>query len=205
MAPSLSPDEEPLPLDEQQALLDIVYRSILSGLTGGGPMEPDVNKLPERLRRNQGAFVTLRVKGQLNGCIGSLGAEDPLASIVARVSWEAAFADFRLPSLEREDLERLHIEISVLSPLEPMQVTSEESLLAALRPGVDGLLIDAGFAHATFLPAVWKEYPEPGFFVRHLKAKAGLPPDWWSPDMKVFRYSAFEFGVDAASLSPPAG
>lgn len=200
---ALSPSAERSDLTEQERrlLLDIAYRSILSGLDGNPPPKPHQDDLPEGLRTVRDAFVTLHVRGQLNGCIGKMGSSEPLAAVVAYAAWQAAFADPRLPALTCADLDDLHIEVSVLSPQEPMPATSEEELLAHLRPGVDGLVIEADSAHATLLPAVWARCPDPVVFLRLLMRKAGLVPGLWPKDMKAFRYTAFEFGADASGLS----
>ena len=75
------------------------------------------------------------------------------------------------------ELPRLEIEVSVLTPLEPVPVAGdgEAEALAALRPGVDGLLLEAAGRRAVFIPAMWEELPDPAQFLGHLRRKAGLP------------------------------
>jgi AMMECR1 domain-containing protein len=70
-----------------------------------------------------------------------------------------------------------------------MVVSSEDDLLRQIRPGVDGLILQAGFRRGTFLPSVWAELPEKELFLTHLKLKAGLPADYWSDTLRVFRYT----------------
>jgi AMMECR1 domain-containing protein len=72
----------------------------------------------------------------------------------------------------------------------PLVFASEEDLIAQLRPGVDGLLLEEGGRRGTFLPSVWGEVPEPKRFLEHLKIKAGLPPGYWSATVRVSRYEA---------------
>jgi AmmeMemoRadiSam system protein A len=197
---------EPLSSAEGAELLNIAERSIRSGL-GGGRHVPHLSELPPRLRRHQGAFVTVLVAGELNGCIGTLYPDDPVAIAVARRAWDAAFADPRLPALRAEDLARSEIEISVLSELEPVPAASEAELIANLRIGVDGLLIAAGMYRATFLPVMWERLSEPAEFLHQLQMKAGLPPGWWPPNMQAARYTAQVFvrsvaGVSAAPSDP---
>lgn len=178
-------------------LLDAAQRSVRAGLAGEGPLLPDAGALadaPDEVRRQLGVFVTIRVAGALNGCIGSVEAREPLALSVPRLAWEAAFADPRLPSLTWADEPHTSLKVSVLSPLEQLDVDSEEALLAALRPGVDGLLIAAGLRRATFLPAVWETLPDRSEFLRHLQAKAGLPLGQWLPGTTASRYTSVEFG-----------
>ena len=202
---------EPSPLSDEalcdearRALLDAAERSVRSGLAGEGPHVPDaeaLEALPPELRARRGAFVTIRVAGELNGCIGSLEPRHELAVAVPRLAWEAAFADPRLPALTWADEPRMSTKVSVLSPLEALDVASETELLAALRPGVDGLVIGAGPRRATFLPAVWASLPDPRDFLRHLQAKARLPPGEWLPGTRALRYTAFEFGRDPQSVA----
>ena len=59
-----------------------------------------------------------------------------------------------------------------------------------MRPGIDGLILESSGRRGTFLPAVWESLPDAGSFVRQLKLKAGLPPDHWSADTVVYRYTA---------------
>ncbi len=90
--------------------------------------------------------------------------------------------------------------LSILSPLEPLSFASDQDLLSQLRPGVDGVLLEAGWQRGTFLPAVWEQLPDPREFLRHLKRKAGLAPDFWSAGVAVHRYTV-ESIEDA---SPPS-
>jgi AmmeMemoRadiSam system protein A len=183
--------------EAQWALIDLARRSIQAGLAGQTARVPDdaeLEALPAAVRARRGVFVTVKVRGELNGCIGSLDARDPLAVAVPALAWDSAFADPRLPALTPADEDGLEIELSVLSPLEKMATVSEAELVAAVRPGVDGLVIGAGTRRATFLPAVWEALPEPLDFVRHLEAKARIRPGHWPEGMEAFRYTAQEFG-----------
>lgn len=171
-------------------LLDIAERSIVEGLRNRRPTLPDVARLDADLRRAVGAFVTLQVRGELNGCIGSIETDQPLGVSVARHTWSAAFADPRLPSLRRDDYEHLDIEISILSALEPIPADSRADVLDTLRPGVDGLLLTAGARHAVFLPSVWEQISSAEMFVAHLLHKAGLVPTSWPRDLRAFVFTA---------------
>jgi len=171
-------------------LLDIADRVIMAGLDSRGPLVPDRSGLHADLRRTFGAFVTLTVRGELNGCIGSIEGDEPLDLAVARHAWSAAFEDPRLPPLRWSDYAHLAIEVSVLSPLSVLPAESRSGLLDALRPGVDGLLIGAGMRRAVFLPSVWEQLPSADAFVEHLFRKAGLAPDVWPDDLRAHRFTA---------------
>jgi AMMECR1 domain-containing protein len=88
-----------------------------------------------------------------------------------------------------EELPELEIEVSVLSPLEPLPARDEAEAARRLRPGADGLYLEAGPHRATFIPAVWDQLPDPRAFLHHLQAKAGLAGGW-RPDTRLFRFSA---------------
>ena len=70
-----------------------------------------------------------------------------------------------------------------------MDCPDDASLLVQLRPNVDGLVLCYGGRRATFLPQVWESLPDPREFVRELKRKAGLPADFWHPELEVSRYT----------------
>jgi len=173
-----------------EQLLDIADGVVVAGLDGRRPAVPDPSDLHVDLLQRLGAFVTLEVRGELNGCIGSIEGHEPLGTAVARHAWSAAFADPRLPPLRRSDHAHLEIEISVLSPLSTLAAGSRSALLDALRPGVDGLLIESGARRAVFLPSVWAQLPSRERFVEHLFRKAGLAPAVWPEDLAAHRFSA---------------
>jgi AmmeMemoRadiSam system protein A len=185
---------------EQHLLLTVAKASIEHGLRHGGPLTVEALAYPPALREPWAVFVTLRHGTQLRGCIGTLEATHPLVAAVARFAWHAAFRDARFPPLQEEELPRLHLHLSILSPPEPMHVDSEADLLAQLRPGEDGLLIEDGPYHATFLPSVWENLPDKTEFLRHLKRKAGLSPHHWSTAFRASRYRAYSFAASAAEL-----
>jgi len=178
----------------QQQLLDIAEASIRHGLDYGRALEPSLKDYPAVLGAEGACFVTLHSHGELRGCIGSLVAHRPLAEDVAHNAYAAAFTDPRFPPLRDMELDGLELHISILTPSEPMQFDSEEDLLQQMRPGIDGLIMEDGFRRGTFLPSVWEQLPNRELFLRHLKQKAGLPPDYWSDTLKVSRYTTESFG-----------
>jgi AMMECR1 domain-containing protein len=84
---------------------------------------------------------------------------------------------------------------------EPLDVASEDQLLALLRPSIDGLILESDTGRATFLPAVWEQLPDPVLFVRHLKMKAGWPTTYWSNRVRCYRYTTESFGEDETEVS----
>lgn len=174
---------------ERQTLLDVARRSIRHGLEQGGPLKVLPSDFPAALQAHRACFVTLDLDGQLRGCIGSLQASEPLVANAARNAHAAAFSDPRFPPVRADEEPRLELHISILSPPQPMTVTSQDDLLRQLRPGLDGLILTDGWHRGTFLPAVWKDLPDPSQFLAHLKLKAGLPVDYWSPSLRFHRYT----------------
>lgn len=141
--------------------------------------------------REPGAtFVSLHwPDGELQGCIGSLEAHQSLADDVARNAVAAGTRDPRGRWLELDDVDELDIEVSILSPLELLAFGSEAEAKALVRPGIDGLLLEARGRRGTLLPVVWESLPEVDEFFDALKRKAGLPADYWSDDVRLWRYT----------------
>jgi len=174
-------------------LTDLAWASIRHGLEWGKPLPPPAER-PGPLAGMGAAFVTLHAKGQLRGCIGSPVAWRPLAEDVADNAFKAAFADPRFPPLREAELPDIALSVSVLTPPVPMTFTDEADLLAQLRVRIDGLIIEDGGRRALFLPSVWEQLPDKRQFLAHLKAKAGLRPDHWSPGLRASVFQAVEVG-----------
>ncbi len=145
------------------------------------------------LRERAATFVTLRIAGELRGCIGSIDARRALAEDVAANAQGAAFRDPRFPPVTADALEALAIEVSLLSARTMLAAASEADALAVLRPGVDGVYLEYGEARATYLPQVWQSMPDPLVFLSELRRKAGLDARFWHRDLRLSRYSVEEF------------
>ena len=141
------------------------------------------------LDRPGATFVTLSLNGELRGCIGSLEAERSLREDVAANARAAALHDPRFEPLAERDLEGLSVEVSLLTAPQPLTFDDEDDLVRQLQAARDGVLLEYGRNRSTFLPQVWEQLPDPWDFLRHLKAKAGLSPDFWSLDLRVSRYA----------------
>lgn len=184
-----------LSVADRTTLLDVARASIQHGLRHRRALAVNPNDYPETLRPLRATFVTLETGGQLRGCIGALVAYQPLIQDVAAHAYAAAFEDPRFPELRPDEFPNLEIFISALSPPELMRFSSEEDLLKQVQPGVDGLILQFHQYRATFLPAVWENLPDPYVFLAQLKHKAGLPLDFWSPELRVERYTTEYFGA----------
>ncbi len=144
----------------------------------------------EALERSGATFVTLMKEGELRGCIGTLAAVRVRCAPTCEANAvAAAFRDPRFLPLRGEEFATTSVEVSVLSASEPLAFDDETHLLAQLRPGVDGVILEYGRRRATFLPQVWDTLGEPRGFLEALKHKAGLPAEFWHPHVNVSRYS----------------
>ncbi len=178
---------------ERQLLLQLAQDSVRHGLDEGRALGVRPEDYPERLRLQRATFVTLTRQGELRGCIGHLEAIQPLVADVVENAWSAAFRDPRFPPLKPHELAGLSIHISVLTPPEAMHFTTENEVLDQIRPGVDGLILEDGPYHGTFLPSVWESLPDKDEFWMHLKRKAGLPFNHWSDSVRIWRYRTEAF------------
>jgi hypothetical protein len=142
-------------------------------------------------------FVTLTRKGQLRGCIGSLEAHRSLGRDIEANAQAAAFRDPRFLPLTEHELDQIRVEVSILSKPEAMTFSNEANALAQLRPGIDGVIFQSDEHRSTFLPQVWQQLPEPREFMGHLKQKAGLPTDYWSDQVRLFRYTVDKYEESA--------
>jgi MEMO1 family protein len=175
------------------ALIDLVRRSILFGLDTGQPPHLIADGTVAPLLAAPGAaFITLRRSGALRSCIGSAVATRPLIVDVVQHAFNAAFRDWRFPRLDWLELARLSLSVSVLTTPEPMRSTDEADLLAQLRPGVDGLIIEDLGRRSLFLPSVWEELTDRRQFLMALKLKAGLGADHVSPGFRAQRFRSIE-------------
>lgn len=178
---------------DREILKQVARDSVLRGVGEGISLRVSLEDFPETLRRVGAVFVTLRKEGRLRGCIGSYLARRPLVEDVAENAFAAAFRDPRFSPVSQEEFDSLEIHISLLEPPAPLHVGSRDALLTALRPGVDGLLLEDPPHRATFLPQVWEALPDPKDFLEELLLKAGLPRDHWSDTIRFQRYEVEEF------------
>ena len=187
---------QPLTDDQGMALVALARQTLADHFGESSGDESLEKRLrDDRLTETAGIFVTLKIDDSLRGCIGSLWAKTTILTGVKDNALHAAFHDPRFPPLKREELDAVHIEVSVLSEPAPISYGDADALLAKLRPGVDGVIIEKGSASATFLPQVWKQLPTPEGFLSNLCLKAGLPANAWRTGdliVKTYQVQYFE-------------
>lgn len=172
----------------RQTMLLTAVNAIRQGVHLGTRLELDLNDYELALVEPHASFVTIKLHGQLRGCMGSLSSKQPLIENIARNAYNAAFEDPRFQPLTATEFLDIEIEVSVLSDQQILHCETEQALVQQLVPGRDGLILDDGKHCATFLPAVWEQLPTAQQFVAQLKLKAGLEAEQWNTNIKASRY-----------------
>ncbi|MDP2981083.1 MAG: AmmeMemoRadiSam system protein B, partial [Candidatus Omnitrophota bacterium] len=164
--------DEYLNKEEKQKILEVARLSIIEAVTGERQFLPNVTE--DRLKENCGAFVTIKENGQLRGCIGYIQAVKPLYETVKDVAKSAAVNDYRFNPVTKDELDKLDLEISVLTPLKKIKDISE------IEVGKHGLYMKKGFNSGLLLPQVASEYNwDKETFLKETCRKAGLSHDAW--------------------------
>ncbi len=171
---------------DQQLLLQIARNAVRSYLAGQSPRLPDVSSGP--LTESRGIFVSLHQGVELRGCIGNIHTASPLYRSVAECAIAAAVGDPRFMPLMAAELPNVEFEISVLSPLEPVNDIQE------IEVGKHGILISKRSARGLLLPQVATTYGwDRKRFLQETCRKAGLKPDDWKDGAVIQSFSALVF------------
>ena len=133
-------------------------------------------------------FVTLNIDGNLRGCIGSIIAHQPFINDFVQNSINAAFRDPRFSPLSREEVDKISVDISILSDPKQMIFNDEQDLLNQMVPNIDGIIIRDDGMQAVYLPCVWEQLPDKEMFLKSLKMKAGMLPDHFSKTFQAYRF-----------------
>jgi AmmeMemoRadiSam system protein A len=179
-----------LPEPDRRALLELARRAIAHSVLLQAPPEeiPDTGIFAEK----RGAFVTIHLHGRLRGCIGIVEAYGPLGMVIAHCAAGAALHDPRFAPVRAEEIDRLQIEISLLSPLELIQAEQVEI-------GKHGLLISQSGRRGLLLPQVALEHKlTREQFLEETCRKAGLQPKAWQyPDTEIFGFTCEVFSEES--------
>jgi AmmeMemoRadiSam system protein A len=178
-----------LTTEEKLLLLQIARNSIQAGVPAFSDMH--ANLKPESpLNLQLAVFVTLKIQGNLRGCIGHVTPQYPLAEAVARMAVQSAGHDPRFSPVSAQEIPQLSIEISVLTP--PVRIKGPEDILI----GRHGLIIEKGHYRGLLLPQVATEQKWDAItFLGKTCWKAGLPERaWHDPDTTIESFEAIVFG-----------
>jgi AmmeMemoRadiSam system protein A len=185
---------ESVTADEQKLLLELARKTVKQVASRGALPDVDSSKLSSRLKEPKGCFVTLTKRGALRGCIGHIFPKEPLYKAVIENAQSAAINDYRFPPVTADEVDKLALEVSVLTEPKPLSFTSPEDLLAKLQPHKDGVVLQIGMQRATYLPQVWEQISDKVSFLNSLSQKAGCPANAWrSPGVSVLIYHAQAF------------
>ena len=161
---------------KKKVLLKLARESLAQAV--GEPSHIVIDKMLEEnpwLKEKGAAFVTLNTKeGALRGCIGSLVAHRKLYEDVMANAQNAALHDPRFVAMRKDELDKIKVEVSLLTPAKPLEYSSIEDLKSKIRVGKDGVILKQGHYQSTFLPQVWEQLPSFELFFAHLCKKAGL-------------------------------
>ncbi len=166
-----------------QVIVQLARQTLLKSL-GESPDPADEKLLAKNLqdevfKNKRATFVTLNSHGNLRGCIGSLSARRTLVEDVRANVLHVAYRDSRFNPLQKEELNRISIEVSILTPPVTLKYTGPADLLRKLRPHIDGVILRRGIHSSTYLPQVWEQLADAEQFLSRLCLKANLPSDAW--------------------------
>ena len=171
--------------EERQRLLTVARRSLEARVRRGPAATPDT-RAP--LDLPSGAFVSIHTGPQLRGCLGRITRDWALGRVVAHLAEAVSYSDPRFDPVTIDELPRLHIEISVLTP--EVAMTGVE----AIEVGRHGLIVECGGRRGLLLPQVATQHGwDAVTFLDHTCIKAGLPPQAWEHDARVYLFEALVF------------
>lgn len=173
---------------DKEFLLDLARRTLEEYLETGEVANVNQKELNETLQSKCGAFVTLKKKEMLRGCIGRFTSDEPLYSVVQKMAVSAATRDPRFPPVQEKELEDITVEISVLTPLQKIDSIDE------IEMGRHGIYIKDGFRTGTFLPQVAHEtgWTKEEFLGHCARDKAGIGWEGWK-NADIYIYEALVF------------
>ena len=178
-----------------QALVAVARRGLELYVHDRVIYHPDLDEQPTAVTQPGCSFVTLTNNGRLRGCIGATEARWPLAEDVARHAGSAA-RDPRFAPVEPVELADIRLEVTILTPSQPLVFTDYAELQQKLRPGLDGVILTWQEQRGVLLPQVWARIPIPAHFLAVLARKAGIPEDMLTavpPTIKVYTFQVQHF------------
>lgn len=165
--------------DERRFLLTLARKAVREAANTGKLPAVDIEFITPNLSVRKGCFVTLTKAGLLRGCIGHIIAQEPLYRAVLNNALHASINDPRFQPVSADEVDKLEIEISVLTDPLPLFFSSVGDLLGKLHPHKDGVVLQIGGRSATYLPQVWEQLPDKIDFLNSLAEKAGCEPSAW--------------------------
>ncbi len=190
-------------LTEKQGafLLNLARETITDKLKAPGKKDADII-VPEKdkdtiSKKKRGVFITLHKDHELRGCIGTIEAARSIVEGVKYNALNAAFHDPRFSPVTKNELEKINIEVSILTKPVKIKYDNTNDLIDKITPFQDGVIIKKKNCSATFLPQVWDQLPDCELFLSHLCRKAGLKAnEWQKNDLEVSLYQVQYFNEE---------
>ena len=180
-------------IEDKRYLLHLARTVILDRLGQKPPRPVPARSSPEFMEK-RGCFVTLHLNGGLRGCIGTIEPTKSLISAVKENAVLAGFQDSRFSPVTVEEMDRITIEISILTKPVPLRFQNPDDLKKQMKPGVHGVILSQDYNRATFLPQVWEQLPGIEDFLGYLCRKAGMEKTCWKntkTSVEVYEVLAF--------------
>jgi hypothetical protein len=189
----MSDNKRDIPAAQRKFLLELA-RSTITAEIKNRELPQYSKKIPPGLAEERGTFVTLHIENRLRGCIGSILPVEPVYESVRKNALNSAFRDPRFSPLTANELDKVHIEISVLTRPKRLSFTDGEDLKRRLKPNMHGVILSHHGNSSTFLPQVWEQLPDKEEFLEHLCLKGRMDKSCWkNPETKVEVYEAEVF------------
>lgn len=183
-----------LSASDQATLLSLAYDAIWATAHDKPLPTVDLHSLAPALREERASFVTISTAGNLRGCIGTVEKCLPLAQDVILRASAAASRDPRFPPIQIEELDKLDVEVSVLTNPEQLEYDDPHDLPRILEREKYGVILHFGSKRATFLPQVWERVRDGEQFLALLCRKAMLPENYWNTgelEFETYRVESF--------------
>lgn len=151
---------------------------------------------PYKIER--GVFVTLFSDNKLRGCIGNIEPEGSLFESAQKLAIASATCDPRFSPVTAPELQKIELEVSILSPTEELLGKDSLEKTSQIRPFIDGIVIEKDGSKATFLPQVWESLKTKEAFLGELCKKACLEyDDWKNTETKIYSYQVQHFNEES--------
>ena len=179
--------------EQKRVILQIAKDAIKEAVLGVKLIDKEalIKKYPW-LKQKGAVFVTINEFNNLRGCIGSIVAHQSLIDDIIHNAKAAALSDPRFKPLSKEELDKIEVEVSLLTPPKPLPYKDIEDLKRKVRVGVDGIILNYKGYQATYLPSVWEQLPNFELFFSSLCQKAGLPSNCLEYHPQIYRYEAIK-------------
>lgn len=174
------------------SILGLARSAILDNL-GSPHEEPGAESLPSILENKGASYVRLTIDGQLRGENGSPHCEHRLPQSIRQSAYRAAFSDSRFQPIKPDELDRLDVEVSLVTPLEPISANSVTELGDCIIPAIDGLHVVTEYGEFSLFPSYWASHSNTRMFITQLLRKAHIDPREWHDDYEWYKFQTLTF------------